>query len=690
MLQFKNFLRLILFPGLSLCLIFFNFSGLNGQESTFRSTAAELRDINIKMLADEEFSSIPHGKELVEEALYEVSSEFEELFGLRFHISGWSHWHSDNNLKSVAALAESLDFSFENREADLLMAITSQKNMDREYSGISVFRAGVVVIIFNPQREKLRRLLAHELGHVFGAVHVPLSDSIMNCYGEGEQFDSYSLAIIKLGRNRSFKPYKFPFPAEIRPELENYYLKIRERIRRLEGIDRLFNEPARAVSAGPSLSNLTTARCLSDCFLMLAQIELEKKDYQQAIKYCEEGLKLNPDDFEGLNLEAIALRRSGEIEKSVAIYHSLLKNDFQRPTKLFNLGIAYSKLNQLKEAENAYREALRWKPKFIEAHNNLGEIFLRQGRLEEAEKELRLATELGPDFALAFSNLGDLYLRLKQTVKARQSIERALELDPDLASAHNLMGNYWRQEGKLNEARDEYQKALKLDPDYEKAWYNLGVIASDFGRWEEAKEFFLKSIELQPNFAEGYAGLGLYYLQMKKWDEAISHLRKAQELGYKNPTIWVNLSYAYMNRKEWKKAEEAARRAVNEEPGLALAYNNLGIALAQQNKLEEARQVLEQSLRIDSQDRDALMNLATVELSLNNEQRALELFLKIISLAPKDSRNGIIFNNIAVIYYHQGRYDLSFEFAQKALKAGFKVEESFLAELEKRIKKEGH
>jgi hypothetical protein len=34
---------------------------------------------------------------------------------------------------------------------------------------------------------------------------------------------------------------------------------------------------------------------------MLAQIELEKKDYQQAIKYCEEGLKLNPDDFEGLN-----------------------------------------------------------------------------------------------------------------------------------------------------------------------------------------------------------------------------------------------------------------------------------------------------------------------------------------------------------------------------------------------------
>ncbi|NMC66291.1 MAG: hypothetical protein GYA53_09170, partial [Acidobacteria bacterium] len=75
-----------------------------------------------------------------------------------------------------------------------------------------------------------------------------------------------------------------------------------------------------------------------------------------------------------------------------------------------------------------------------------------------------------------------------------------------------------------------------------------------------------------------------------------------------------------------------------------------------------------------------------VELSLKNEERALELFLKALVLNPEDSQNGLIYNNIAVIYFHREKYELSWEFAQKALQAGFKVDNNLLQALIKKLK----
>lgn len=677
-----------LFFFLNILLLFFPSPALSLNCKENIDSQPALREISLKLMADEEFSIIPEGQKIVEAALADISREFENLFKLRFRWNSWSSWQSDNKVRRVEDLAENLDALADKGKADLLVAVTAQKNIALEHTGFSLFKAGIVLIVYTPDRQKLRRLLKHEFGHVFGAVHVPMADSLMSCVGGGDKFDSYNLAIIQLARTRSFRPFEFPFPEEVREELENQYLKIRERIRKLENIDRMLTGPVASAGGMTRLSaeEENVGRCLSDCFLMLAQLELEKRQFQKVINFCHEALRLNPDDLEALNLKAIALRRMGKAEKAVEIYKLILEKKPNHPRILFNLGIAYARLNRIQEAEKVYQKVLVIKPDFVEAHNNLGEIYLRQGRIAEAEEEFLKAVELSDGFALAFSNLAEVYLRQKEVRKAREYVEKALTIDPDLTSAHNIKGNILRQEGRLAEAMSEYRKALARDPDYEKAYYNLGVSASDLGRLEEAKEYFFKAIKLQPYFGEAYAGLGLCYLQEGKWDEAIKNLIQARELGYRNPSVSVNLSYAYIGKKDWKKAEEEARRAVAEQPLLALAYNNLGIALAQQNKLEEARMTLEKSLEINPLDRDAVVNLATVELSLNNEDRALELFLKALSLSPEDRRNGLVYNNVAVIYFNKGKYDLSWKFCQKALHVGFKVDENFLNELKMKIK----
>jgi tetratricopeptide (TPR) repeat protein len=653
------------------------------EDDLFLSAPVEVREISIRLAADEELEARLVSRERVEGLLREVSREFEKLFGLRFRWQGWDRWKSPDEARSLEELAEDLDRAELKRGADILIAVTAQPDLELEYTGFSLFRVGTVVVIYTPDRYKLKKLLLHELGHVFGAVHVPSASSIMSCGGEGQTFDRDNQEIIRLGRQRHFRPFGFPFPESTRGELEKIYLGIRQRILDDKDIKKLFE--ARVPAS--RLPVQKKAICLADCSLMLAQFQLEKGEYGRAVEYCDEALVMSPGSYEALNLKAIALRRASRVDEAIQLYQRILKDRPGQVRVLYNLGIAYGRQNRLAEAEKIYLEVLAARPDFIEAHNNLGEIYLRQDRLLEAEREFQKAIELHGEFALAYANLAEVYLKQNDLTRAADCVERALALDPEMTAAYNMKGNILRQSGQLEEAINYYKKALAKNPRNEKALYNLGLAASDLKRQDEAREYFLKAIGADPLFAEAYAGLGLSYLQGKNWEEAVRNFERARELGYRSPALYVNLSFAHLARKDWKEAEKAAGEALRLQPELAVAFNNLGIALAQQNRLKEAREALSRSLELNPLDRDSVLNLAAVEYSLANDERALELFLKAVALNPQHPGNGPIYNNLAVIYYRRGQYEQSWEFCLKALQSGFRVDPNFVDELRKKIKK---
>ena len=643
--------------------------------------AGEVRRISVRLLADEEFSALADGKKKIEAVLGKVSEEFGAAFGLEFLNLGWGEWKSPDEARTVEDLAEWLDSPAIRQEADLLIAVSGQKGISTEHSGLALIKAGVVVLVYTPDEKKLKNLIKHELGHIFGAVHVPFPGSVMACGEVGEDFDQFNRQIIYLGRQRVFTPTEMPFLPEVREKLEACYLKIRAQIKKSGLVPDV--KPEKVDLFFPGRIN----PCLSDCSVMLAQLSVEKRQYQKALEYLEEAYKINPDDLEILNLKAICHRRMGEFAQAVELYQKILKKTPDKPQVLYNLGIALSKMNRLAEAEQAYLKVIKLKPYLAEAHNNLGEVYLKMDRLAEAEAEFLRAVELNEHYALAISNLAEVNYRKKNWKLARIYVDKALELNPGLSSAHNIKGNLLSQEGKLQEAFSEYQKALADNPDYEKAYYNLGVVASDLGRLKEAEGYFLQALKLNPYFAEAYAALGLCYLRQGRWNEAISQLNQAAEKGYHQARLFVNLSYAYMAKKEWKKAEQNAREAIKIDPSQALAYNNLGISLAQQGRLDEAREVLATALSLSPLERDVVLNLATVELSAGNLDKSLELFLKAIALKPDDENNAQVYHQVGLIYFRKADYEKSWEFCLKALQSGARVEPDIIDELRKRLKK---
>jgi len=138
-----------------------------------------------------------------------------------------------------------------------------------------------------------------------------------------------------------------------------------------------------------------------------------KGDYNRAIEYYREAIRINPDD---------------------AAAH-------------YNLGSALQNLERYDEAEEEYREAIRINPDLAEAHYNLGNLLKDLKRYAEAEKEYREAIRINPDLAEAHANLGILLLKAKRPEDAKKEFEIAKELfekqgrEADVKKMEELLAN---------------------------------------------------------------------------------------------------------------------------------------------------------------------------------------------------------------------------------------------------------
>jgi tetratricopeptide (TPR) repeat protein len=88
------------------------------------------------------------------------------------------------------------------------------------------------------------------------------------------------------------------------------------------------------------------------------------------------------------------------------------------------------------EAIAEYKEAIRLKPNFPEAHINLGYAFEYEGQYDAAIAEYRVAIRLKPNFVLAHYNLGNTLDHKGQYDAAITEYREAVRLAPDFAAAH--------------------------------------------------------------------------------------------------------------------------------------------------------------------------------------------------------------------------------------------------------------
>ncbi|MEO8435421.1 MAG: tetratricopeptide repeat protein [Pyrinomonadaceae bacterium] len=185
--------------------------------------------------------------------------------------------------------------------------------------------------------------------------------------------------------------------------------------------------------------------------------------------------------------------------------------------------------------------------------------------IEKGIEQFQQAIALDPKYALARAGLADAYAFFASSTGERPPRE-------------------W-----YPKAKEEALKALKLDDALAEAHTSLGFFRLLYDwDFDEAGREFKRAIELNPGSANAHDGYSFYFKATGQHEKAIRaclHVKQVEPLSL---FARVSLGWAYYFARHFDLAIEQHRKALEMDPRFTFAYWNLGMALAQQNKMDEA------------------------------------------------------------------------------------------------------
>jgi tetratricopeptide (TPR) repeat protein len=261
--------------------------------------------------------------------------------------------------------------------------------------------------------------------------------------------------------------------------------------------------------------------------------------------------------------------------------------EFLEASRYNKQAIELAQQGRLDESLDSFRQAIRLRPDFAEAHSNLGNVYLYQQKLEEAVSSYETALRLQPDFAAAHSNLGHCLCLLKRHEESEAHCRRAVELFPDGADAFNNLGNALRGQGKKEETRDAYQEALRRNPDFTEAHVNIGFAWMDLRRPEAAAYACREAIRCKPDHQKAYHLLASALVDAGNLPDAETNIREALRLKPDDPEALVCLGVALYEQGKAREALAVFEEAIRQKPDYPDPHWGRGLVLLQLGRLEE-------------------------------------------------------------------------------------------------------
>jgi serine/threonine protein kinase/Flp pilus assembly protein TadD len=344
------------------------------------------------------------------------------------------------------------------------------------------------------------------------------------------------------------------------------------------------------------------------------------------------------------------------------------------------------------DAIRFYSINLALQPHHAAVHGTVAQIWLEKEAVNEAIAEYSRVIDLTPGDAWAWRSRGWAYSKFRQYDKAIPDLSKAIELMPNDACAWNNRGFAHHQLRQYGKAVADYSKAIELKPDFAMAWNDRGAAHSELRDDDKAMADFSKAVALDPKIAGVHSNLGTLLLRQKKVPEAIAAYKKAIELDPKLSLAHNGLGVLLCDHlKQPDKAAESFRKAIALDGNNPDYHFNLGNALHDERKLNEAIGAYRKAIELDPKRFNACPNLA---FALNNlawalasdpeparrdPGRAVSLAKEAVDLQP---RNGAYWNTLGAAQYRAGKWKEAVTALEKSMElrnGGDAVDWFFLA-----------
>jgi eukaryotic-like serine/threonine-protein kinase len=356
-------------------------------------------------------------------------------------------------------------------------------------------------------------------------------------------------------------------------------------------------------------------------------------DYRNSVAYCQRSAAF------GLWLQAPPDRPPPQVEKAfreaLELYEKLVAD---HPTVLVyrrELADSYQTLAQLLAETKQYGEAERQFCQALEQYEKL---------VTEFPRVVRPRAEL----ARTFCFLGGLLTSMGRSQDGGEAYGQAVDRFEKLVA--------------------EFPSAPEYPSWLRRAYIGRGAIYNHLGQWGKAVADYARAIELGeklvaefPSAPEypgwlrrAYIGRGAIYNHLGQWGKAVADYARAIELGTTDPNVWLSKATAHANlgvalRQQGKLDDAITQfgKAIELDPKVAEAHAGLGNALKGKGVLDEAIAAYRQAIRVKPDYALAHENLGSAlgakgwdlanrpDPKLRDPKRAVELGKEAVEVAPQ-------------------------------------------------------
>jgi len=326
-------------------------------------------------------------------------------------------------------------------------------------------------------------------------------------------------------------------------------------------------------------------------------------------------------------------------------------NITERVEDLLDKGNEARDARKFAEAEDAYKEILKLKPRDARAAYGLGNVYSDQQRWDDAEAAYRNSVAWAPSDADAYVALSVVLVQphaegdnAKRFADAESFARRSVQIDPKNAVGWDRLGVALQARGLANsETEHSYRRAIELDPQFAVAYAHLARMLNRARRPAEATPLYEKAIEL----AKDPATLNLIAESLQGeqlWPQSEPVLKRALELDPKNPTSLVLMGRLLIVYKRFQEAEPYLKSATEVSSRAFQPFNLLGRAYLGMDRFSDAEATYERASALAATgERKQLAGIFGFEgvgdgyLKSNQKDKAVRAYQRALELDPTNN-----------------------------------------------------
>lgn len=338
-------------------------------------------------------------------------------------------------------------------------------------------------------------------------------------------------------------------------------------------------------------------------------------------------------------------------EKARVEFSNALQIDQKDPNAQYQAGRTAEKLSDLRQAVAHYQAAIDSDPAQHAARAALARLFLVGGAPDRAMQLVEAGLTQDPKNAQLLTARGAARGRLGDVPGAFEDAEAAVAVAPADEYAIALLASLYRQNARSDKAIEVVQKGLEHVPNSTDLRIILAELELSHERPDAAEVQLKKVVELKPDDLQHRYRLARFYMLRKDLDGAERKLREA--IGKAPDDVNAKIALAQLlgthrgfevAEKEWQKFVAAD----DDDAKLRLAFARFYEGSGKTDKAEAVYRGLIKQFDTEPDGLSARSRLAALLIQKQQVQPATKLIEEVLKENPRDNDALILRGNLAL------------------------------------------